>query len=332
LNGSSKDGPFFFMPLSHATFLFHNVTATLDLSMKAGIRILVVLFIVIFLFPREAHVSGSAVGTITETYFEISGDDGLRIHFINSGEESKYHHAERAKIAAALRPLAGKIKDLLDRLRKKEPWMRLIQPYQAGGWQGADVDLKQFELASYGPLIAKMQEKGPYRYVTSFQHCPGKTRMLNVTVRFMFRGKVESESLYELEDALHSLRTPFPEDARYPANPKGVELSSTRCDEYLMELMKIRTAFSERLEKKKMYFRGHEQDGSYFSARLEGPELCLATFVFTLAGAHHWGRAKRAFVEASQSVFKRAIEWPGFPPDPHADSAAWRIVVDQGNY
>lgn len=111
--------------------------------MKAETKILMVFFFLVLLFPREAHVSGSAVGTITETHFEISGDDGLRKHFSDSGDEYEYHKREREKIAKALRPLADKIKALIERLRRKEPWSTLIQTYSHSADPGPDADLQQ---------------------------------------------------------------------------------------------------------------------------------------------------------------------------------------------
>lgn len=299
--------------------------------MKVEIKILLVFFLLVLFFPREARVSGSAVGTITETHFEISGDDGLRKHFADSADEYEYHKQEREKIAKALRPLADKIKGLLERLRKKKPWSDLIQTYDHSADPGPDADLKQFESPEYGPYIQKMQAKGPYRYVTSFMHSPGVTRPLHVTVRFLFKGKVEPESLYELEDGLHALRSALPEDSRYVANPEGVILRASGCDEYKKKLEIIRTAFAERLKKQNLLYRGHEHDGALFTTKLEGRDMCLADFEITLAGNHHWGRARKAFIAATQEVFKHAIEWPGYPPDPHANLAPWRIVVDPGN-
>jgi hypothetical protein len=287
--------------------------------------------LVVLLLPREAHVSGSAVGTITETYFEISGDDGLRKHFADSADEYEYHKDERAKIAEALRPLADKIKALLERLRKKNPWSDLIQTYDRSADPGPDVDLKQFESPEFGPHIKKLQAKGPYRYSTGFMHNPGKTLPLRTTVRFVFKGPVEPEALYELEDGIHALRDALPKDRRYTANKKGVKLHIDSCDDDKKKLEKIRKGFTELLKKQKLFYQGHEHEGSLFEARLEGEDLCLASFELILAGEHHWGRARKAFIQATQAVFKHAIEWPGYPPDPHADPAPWRIVVEPGN-
>jgi hypothetical protein len=297
--------------------------------MKPGTKIL--LFLLVLCLPQEAHVSGSAVGTITETHFEISGDDGLRKHFADSADEYEYHKEERAKIAKALRPLADKLKALLDQLMKKKPWSDLIQTYDHSADPGPDVDLKQFESPEYGPYIKKMQDKGPYRYVTSFQHNPGDTLPLRTTVRFMFKGKVEPESLYEIEDGIHALRDALPEDKRYTANPEGVKLRTDSCDDSEKKLEKIRTGFTELLKKQGLLYKGHENEGSLFEARLEGKDLCLANFELTLAGEHHWGRARKAFIQATQAVFKHAIEWPGYPPDPRANLAPWRIIVEPGN-
>jgi hypothetical protein len=296
--------------------------------MKVETKILLVLFLLALCFPREAQVSGSAVGTITETHFEISGDDRLRKHFAGSADEYEYHKEERKKITQALRPLVDRIKGLVDRLRKKKPWSTLIQTYSASADPGPDADLKQFESPEVGPWVRNMQEKGSYRYVTSFMHSPGETRPLRVTVRFLFKGKVESESLYELEDGLHALRDTLPADSRYTANSKGVILNASGCDEYKKKLEAIRTEFAERLKQQNLFYRGHEHDGTLFSAKLEGRDMCLADFELTLAGDHHWGRAKKAFITATQGVFKQAIEWPGYPPDPHADLAPWRIIAD----
>jgi len=298
--------------------------------MKNCAGIILFLFLVLLL-PREAYVSGSAVGTITETYFEISGDDGLRKHFADSADEYEYHKREREKIAKALRPLADKINKLIERLRKKQPWSTLIQTYSHSADPGPDTNLKQLESPEYGPYMKKMQAKGPYRYVTTFMHNPNKSMPLHTTVRFMFKGTVEPESLYELEDALHSLRDVQGKDPRYRANPEGVKLIANGCEEYTDKLGKIRTGFTERLKKQKLLYRGHEHDGSLFSATLEGREMCLASFELILAGDHQWGRARKAFIQAVQAVFERAVEWPGYPPDPNADHAPWRIIVDSGN-
>jgi hypothetical protein len=299
--------------------------------MKVEIKIALVFFLLVLCFPREAQVSGSAVGTITETHFEISGDDGLRKHFADSADEYEYHKKERAKIAKALRPLADKIKALVVRLRKKKPWSDLIQTYDHSADPGPDADLKQFESPEYGPYMQNMQAKGPYRYVTTFMHNPGETLPLRTTVRFLFKGQVDPESLYELEDGLYALRDALPEDKRYTANPEGVKLHADSCDEYKKKLEKIRTGFADLLEKQKLLYRGHEHEGSLFEAKLEGRDLCLASYKIILAGDHHWGRARKAFIAATQGVFKHAIEWPGYPPDPHANLAPWRIVVDPGN-
>jgi hypothetical protein len=299
--------------------------------MTAKLQTVLVFFLAVVFFPREARVSGSAVGTITETHFEISGDDGLRKHFADSADEYEYHKRERAKIAKALRPLADKIKALVDRLMKKKPWSDLIQTYDHSADPGPDVNLKQFESPEFGPYIQKLQDKGPYRYVTGFMHYPGDTLPLRTTVRFMFLGKIEPEALYELEDGLHTLRDTAPKDSRYTANPEGVKLHADSCDEYKKKLEKIRTGFTELLKKQGLLYKGHEHEGSLFEARLEGKDLCLANFELMLAGEHHWGRARKAFIQATQAVFKHAIEWPGYPPDPHANLAPWRIVVDPGN-
>ncbi len=289
------------------------------------------LVLLVLLFPREAHVSGSAVGTVTENYFEVSGDDGFRIHFVDSADEYEYHQGERDKIAMALRPLADKIKSLVERLRKKKPWSDLIQTYDRSADRGTDVNLKQFESPEYGPYLKEIQAKGPYRYVTCFTHNPRGSRPLRTTVRFMFKGGVEPESLYELEDGIFALRDALPEDKRYTANPQGVKLHASECDEHQQELEKIRTGFAALLKKHGLLYQGHEDEGSLFQARLEGPELCLANFELLLAGEHHWGRARQTFIQAAREVFQDALEWPGYPPDPKADEAPWRIEVDPGN-
>jgi len=299
--------------------------------MTVKLQIVLTFFLAVLFFPREAHVSGSAVGTITEEYFEVSGDDGLRKHFADSADEYEYHKAERAKISKALRPLADKIKALLDQLMKKKPWSDLIQTYDHSADPGPDVSLKQLESPEFGPYIQKIQNKGPYRYVTTFMHNPGDTLPLRTTVRFMFRGKVEPEVLYELEDGISALRNAQPEDKRYKANRKGVKLHADSCDKYKKELERIRKGFTELLKKQGLLYEGHEHEGSLFEARLEGEDLCLANFELVLAGEHHWGRARKAFIQATRAVFKHAVEWPGYPPDPHANLAPWRIVVDPGN-
>lgn len=299
--------------------------------MTEKLQIVLVFFLAVVFFPREAQVSGSAVGTITEKYFEVSGDDGLRKHFADSADEYEYHKQEREKIAKALRPLAGKIKALLDRLMKKKPWSELIQAYDHPADPGPDATLKQLESPEYGPYLKKRQEKGPYGYVIGFMHNPGDTRPLRTTVRFIFKGKVEPETLYELEDRLHALRDAAPEDKRYTANRDEVKLYANSCDEYKKQLEKIRKGFTELLKKQGLLYAGHEHEGSLFLARLEGSELCLANFELILAGEHHWGRARQAFIQATRAVFKHAVEWPGYPPDPHANLAPWRIVVDPGN-
>jgi hypothetical protein len=199
-------------------------------------NILPLAFLLVLFLPREARVSGSAVGTITETYFEVSGDDGLRIHFVDSAYEYEHHKQEREKIAKALRPLADKIKALVERLRKQKPWSELIQAYDHSADPGPDVNLKQLESPEYGPYLQKIREKGPYRYVTGFMHRPGNSRPLRTTVRFMFKGGVAPEFLYELEDGLFALRNAMPEDQRYTANPQGVKLNASSCDEHQKEL------------------------------------------------------------------------------------------------
>jgi hypothetical protein len=120
----------------------------------------------------------------------------------------------------------------------------------------------------------------------------------------------------------------MPADPRYPANPDGARMRLSSCDNDGMKLQKVRAAFEAGLKKAGLLFDGHELDGTLFVARLEGRDLCLAIFEILMAGRHHWGRTKRAFVEAVRGVFKRAVEWPGYPPDPHANLAPWRIVVD----
>lgn len=298
--------------------------------MTAKLQTVLVFFLAAVFFPREAQVSGSAVGTITEKYFEVSGDDGLRKHFADSADEYEYHKREREKIAKSLRPLADKIKALVDRLMKKKPFSDLIQTYEHSADPRPDVNLKQFESPEFGPYIQKLQDKGPYRYVTGFMHYPGDTLPLRTTVRFMFKGKIEPEALYELEDGIYALRDAQLEDKRYKANPEGVKLHASSCDEYNKKLDKIRKGFSELLKKQGLLYAGHEHEGSLFQARLEGKELCLASFELILAGEHHWGRARKAFIQATRAVFKHAIEWPGYPPDPHANLAPWRIIVEPG--
>jgi len=299
--------------------------------MTVKLQIVLTFFLVVLFFPREAHVSGSAVGTITEEYFEVSGDDGLRKHFADSADEYEYHKQERAKISKALRPLANKIKALLDQLMKKKPWSDLIQTYDHSADTGPDVSLKQIESPEFGPYIQKIQKKGPYRYVITFMHNPGDTLPLRTTVRFMFKGKVEPEVLYELEDGIYALRNAQPKDKRYKANRKGAKLHADSCGKYKKQLERIRKGFTELLKKQGLLYEGHEHGGSLFEARLEGEDLCLANFELILAGEHHWGRVRKAFIQATRAVFKHAVEWPGYPPDPHADLAPWRIIVDPGN-
>lgn len=298
------------------------------MSSQRSLAVCLIVFFSLLLFAREAYVSGSAVGTVTEAYFELSGDDGRRIHFADSGDESDYHRKERDKIAASLGSLADKIEVLIEKLRKKEPWSRLIRPYRPGMGAEPGVSLAHFEQAEYGPWLGKIQQEGPYLYTTSFGHRPEDGRHLAVTVRFVFEGHVAPVSLYELEDGLHRLKTPFAEDARYVANPDGVKLQTTGCDEHQENLERIRAGFTRRLREKGLFYQGHEFDGTLFVAGLEGRDMCLASFELLLAGRHHRGRAKQAFVQAVQDIFKRAVEWPGFPPDPHADLAPWRIVVE----
>ena len=202
-------------------------------------NVLLIVFLLLLFLPREARVSGSAVGTITEKYFEVSGDDGLRKHFADSADEYEYHKEERAKIAKALRPLADKIKALVERLMKKKPWSELIQAYDRSADPGPDVNLKQFESPEFGPYIKKLQDRGPYRYSTGFMHNPGDSLPLRTTVRFLFKGPVEPELLYELEDGIYALRDTAPEDKRYTANKSGVKLRTDSCDDK-KKLEKIR--------------------------------------------------------------------------------------------
>ena len=292
-------------------------------------NVLLIVFLLLLFLPREARVSGSAVGTITEKYFEVSGDDGLRKHFADSADEYEYHKEERAKIAKALRPLADKIKALVERLMKKKPWSELIQAYDRSADPGPDVNLKQFESPEFGPYIKKLQDRGPYRYSTGFMHNPGDSLPLRTTVRFLFKGPVEPELLYELEDGIYALRDTAPEDKRYTANKSGVKLRTDSCDDK-KKLEKIRKGFAELLEKQGLLYRGHENEGSLFEAHLEGKDLCLAHFELILAGEHHWGRTRKAFIQATRAVFKHAVEWPGYPPDKHANLAPWRIIVEPG--
>ncbi|MBN2496729.1 MAG: hypothetical protein JXR96_19215 [Deltaproteobacteria bacterium] len=295
---------------------------------EAAPGIPVLLFLLAFLLPREAHMSGSAVGTITREYFALSGDDGLRIHFTGPEEETKYHSRARAKIAARLEPLAERVAALIEKLRKKPAWSRSIRPYRPGPDLGTEAHLAHFELAEYASWLRELQAKGSYLYTTSFGHQPADGRHLTVTIRLVLAGRVEASALYELEDGLHTLRAGLPDDPRYAANPDGVSMRADGCEPHADRLESLRKALAARLEKQGLFYTGHAQDGSLFIARLEGPEFCLAQFELTLAGQHHWGRTRRAFVESAKELLAGAREWPGFPPDPAADEAPWRIVVD----
>jgi hypothetical protein len=280
------------------------------------------------LSPREAHPSGSGMGTITETYFEISGDDQLRINFVDPRDEGRYHGGRRDEIADALRPLAGRIKSLLDRLRKKDPWSRLLRPYRAGSEQEPDVDLEKFE----DPHHASYLPSGPYRYATSFWHSPKGSHFplqgLSVTVRFRFQGSVDLESLYELEDALRDLRSVLPGDPHDRANPESIKIQASGCKgfgkELDDELEKIRMAFTDKLQEAKLRLQGPEHERRPFHAELQYSQ-CRVTVDLTLGGFHQWGRAKAALIEAAQSVFKHAYEWP--MPEHSVNLLPWKIYA-----
>ena len=288
------------------------------------------LFALLLLLPKEAWMSGSAMGTVAETYFTLSGDDGLRIHFARSEDESEYHGEKRDEIALALRPLANRVVTLVEELRKKEPWAGLLQKIPGQPVAGAEFKLRHFELPEYGPLLSEAQAKGPYDYITSFRHSPGKGRSFMVTLRFRLSGSVKPELLYELADGVFALRKCVAPAPGPRANPQGPRFNNHKCKKQVRKLKLVRAAFAEGLRKHGLSFEGGEHEGSLFTASLEGPRLCSVSVEYTLAGAHQWGRAKRLFIEAALAELKGAREWPGFPLDPKAEQASWRILVPEG--
>lgn len=275
------------------------------------------------------------MGTITETYFEISGDTLMRISFQNTEDEARYHRGQRDQIADDLRPLAGKIKSLLGRLRKQEPWSRLLLPYRAGSKPEPEVDLNKLESPAPQSCLKGTQKSGPYRYATSFWHSPHGSSSpldgLKVTVRFRVQGKADLVSLYELEDALRDLRSPSPGGGRGKVKPEDVTMMrEPGCEKLGKELDegldKIRTAFIDKLQEAKLNFEGPENDRANFMGLLSENHLgCLVTVKLTLAGDHQRGRVKAAWVEAIQSVFKRASEPPVW--ECRVDLMPWRIDV-----
>ncbi len=276
------------------------------------------------LVPGEARLSGAAHGTITRSSFEVIAVWGPRIHFVDSASERSHHDEERRKIEAALKPLADRIETFIDGLKAKAPWREMLQPYAP---TDPGVSLAMFEQAGYADMLADIQAKGPYLYQTAFSHgLPGHGQA-SVRVRVVLSGKPSLADLYALEDGLFVLRTPMPADERYRANAQGIALKTFDCDKHTKKLTRIRAELVARLEAGGLMYRGHELEGSLFTASLEGPGLCRVDLSWLMAGGHHWGRTGAALIAAVQAVFPEARPWPGFPQSKEADAAPWRIVI-----
>jgi hypothetical protein len=282
------------------------------------------LFLFVLLLPREAHVSGSAVGSIIEPYFELRADDGRRVRFSSSLEEARYHRERSAQIARRLTPLADRIRTYTDELRRHEPWAHVLQKVDIEA-QDASVRLLTFEQPEYREILRDVQERGAYAYSTFFQHRLDDTRV-TVGLRFVFEGSVPLAALYDLEDALHSFRTPMPRDARDAAEAGRVVVHATNCEGHERVLDAIQLELTRRLEERKLSYDGNEAEGTLFAADLEGPGLCRARVELFLAGDHHWGRTKAALLE---TVSASALG--GVSEDP-ASQSQWKLIVTPPGY
>jgi hypothetical protein len=269
--------------------------------------------------PREAHVGGSAVGTIVGTYFELRAYGRRQAHPSNPSEEIRDGEERGAPIGRGLGPLADRVRAYVDDLRRVEPWSRLLQTVEIEA-QEPGVRLRMFEQLEYREILREVQQRGAYAYSTSFPHHLGDTH-LTVELRFVLKGWVSVATLYELEDALHQLRSPLPREAHHRAHAGGVVVHATECRGHEGLVEAIRGELTQRLEERQLCCEGDDPEGSRFAADLDGPDLFHARLELAIAGEHKWARTKLAVLEAVRACAPEGVtEYP-------APEIPWRLVA-----
>lgn len=264
-------------------------------------------------------MSGSVVGPALEAYFALHISDAGPADSMSPGEQSRYQDERGARVAGELALLVDRIRTYVDELRRAEPWLRLLQKVETEA-QKPSVHLRMFEQLAYREILRQVLERGPYGYATSLAYHLGDT-LVTAHLRFVFKGRVSVELLYELEDALHRSCSRSPLVADRGASAGGVVVRATEWRGHEGVLDAIRGEATRELEKRNLRCLGDGLAGALFVAGLEGPDACRARLEVPIAGRHQWARTKRAVLEALRaSVPEGVTEFP-------APEIPWRLVV-----